>query len=209
MNHHTILDTRCIHSLAKVFADENLHEASYTQSSAMIGEYFSFQVAYRSTELVENIQLSVESMLADDISVRSVGQVPSELPNYHDHDDFLLRTTPGLYPDPLYLLESNEVNSLRNQWRALWVTVNLTANVTPGIHPIHIRFADESGKKIGSETFDLEVIAATLPEQTLIHTISKRSLRITPKICGPIIAAASTNITSPTVFSICLQCEPA
>lgn len=120
-------------------------------------------------------------MLADDISV---GLVPSELPNYHDHDDFLLRTTPELYPDPLYLLESNEVNSLPNQWRALWVTVNLTANVTPGIHPIHIRFADESGKKIGSETFDLEVIAATLPEQTLIHTISKRSLRITPKFVG-------------------------
>jgi hypothetical protein len=170
VTHQTIFETRCLHSLSKVFADESLQEPSYTESSALIDEYFSFQVAYRSTELLKNIQISVESGFGSKISIRAVGLVPSEMPNYHDHDDFLLRTTPGLYPDPLYPLERNTINALPNQWRSLWVTVHPTAHVTPGTHPIQIRFADESGKPLGSETFRLEVIAATLPEQTLIHT---------------------------------------
>jgi hypothetical protein len=163
-------ETRCIHSLAKVFADEELKEDPYFQGSALIGEYFSFQVAYRSSELMKNIRVSVDSGLADVISVRSVGLVPSEMPNYHDHDDFLLRTTPGLYPDPLYPLEGETIRALPKQWRSLWITVHLSTKVTPGMHAISIRFVDESGEQMGSESFQLEVIAAALPEQELIHT---------------------------------------
>jgi hypothetical protein len=170
MNQRTHFETRCISSLVKVFADEELKEAPCVQGSALTGEFFSFQVAYRSAVLMKNIRVSVDSGLADVISVRSVGLVPSELPNYHDHDDFLLRTVPGLYPDPLYPLEGETIRALPNQWRSLWITVDLTGNVEPGTHPIRISFHDESGHMLGSETFWLEVIAARLPEQELIHT---------------------------------------
>jgi hypothetical protein len=170
MVQNTNFETRCIHSLAKVFADEDLREESYYQGSALIGEYFSFQVAYRSAAHMKNIRISIDSELAGDISVRSVGLVPSELSNYSDHDDFLLRTTPGLYPDPLYPLEGEMVKIPPNQWRSLWITVHLIEKVSPGMHAIHVRFMDESGQKIGSESFQLEVIAAKLPDQQLIHT---------------------------------------
>jgi hypothetical protein len=107
-------ETRCLHSLVKVFADEELEVPAYVQGSALIGEYYSFQVAYRSTSLMRNIRISIQSSLAEDITVRTVGLVPSELTSYEDHDDYLLRTTPGLYPDPLYDLEGNTVRT----WQA-------------------------------------------------------------------------------------------
>ncbi len=170
MTSNTNFETRCIHSLVKVFADEALREEPCQWGSALIGEYYSFQVAYRSELLMKNIRVSIESELVDDITVRSVGLAPSELPNYDDHDDFLLRTTPGLYPDPLYPLESNLIRTLPRQWRSLWITVQLTEKSAPGVQKIRIDFTDESGQRIGSELFQLEVMPVALPEQKLIHT---------------------------------------
>ncbi|WNQ13089.1 hypothetical protein MJA45_08710 [Paenibacillus aurantius] len=162
-------ESRCIPSLAKVFSDEELREEAYRQGSALIGEYFSFQVAYRLSAHLK-MSISVDSELAGNISIRRVGLAPSELPNYSDHDDFLLRTTPGLYPDPLYPLENESVKLPANQWRSLWITVHLTEKVTPGMHDIHVRFKDESGSQLGAEAFRLEAIGVKLPEQKLIHT---------------------------------------
>lgn len=169
MDRNSKFETRSIPSLAKVFADEDLSEEPYLQGSALIGEYFSFQVAYRSSEHMK-IGISLDSEIAGDISIRRVGLVPSELTNYNDHDDYLLRTTPGLYPDALYPLEEEMVKTLPNQWRSIWVTVQLTEKITPGIYPIHFRFTDESGRQLGLESFRLEAIAAKLPEQQFIHT---------------------------------------
>ncbi|WP_054022971.1 DUF4091 domain-containing protein [Bacillus sp. FJAT-28004] len=170
MEQNVILETRCLHSLVKIFADEDLKEPAFTQGSSLIGEYYSFQVAYRSASFFRNIVVTIDSPLTHDITLRSVGLVPSELPSYEDHDDYLLRTKPGLYPDPLYDLEGNIVRSLPNQWRSVWITVRVTEKVAPGIHPISIRFTKESGEQLGEEQFQLEVIAASLPEQELIHT---------------------------------------
>jgi hypothetical protein len=170
MIQNTNFETRCISSLVKVFADEELTEDGYHQGSALIGEYYSFQIAYRSTGLLNNISVAVESQLADNISIRNVGLVPSEMPNYEDHDDFLLRTTPGLYPDPLYPMDGSTCRTLPNQWWSLWITVHLTGDVAPGLRPIHIQLINESGELLGSESFQLDVIAAELPEQELIHT---------------------------------------
>ncbi|WP_374019131.1 DUF4091 domain-containing protein [Paenibacillus thiaminolyticus] len=170
MTQNINFETRCLHSLVKVFADEDLKAPAYVQGSALIGEYYSFQVAYRSTSLMKHIRMSVESSLAEYITVRSVGLVPSELPIYEDHDDYVLRTKPGLYPDPLYDLEGDAVRTLPNQWRSVWITVQVTEKAAAGVHPIRIRFTSEAGEMLGEEHFQLEVIAASLPEQTLIHT---------------------------------------
>ncbi|MFC5649912.1 DUF4091 domain-containing protein [Paenibacillus solisilvae] len=170
MTQNANFKTRCIHSLVKVFADEELLEDAYQQGSALIGEYYSFQVAYRSPLPMKQIRAAVESDLADTVTIRSVGLVPSELTNYNDPDDYLLRTTPGLYPDPLYPLEAGTVRTLPNQWRSIWITVDLTGNIEPGVHLIDIRFMDEAGGQLGSESFELEVVAAALPEQQLVHT---------------------------------------
>lgn len=164
--------TRVVSSLVKVFADEELTEQAYQKGSALWNETYSFQIAYRhSGWILKNIQVKVESDLTSAIKLRTVGLVPSEFPMYPDHDDDILRNTPGLYPDPLYEIDEKEgVIAFPNQWRSIWVTVDVDERVKAGNYPIHFTFEQESGEVLAEESFELEVIPTKLPEQELIHT---------------------------------------
>ena len=62
------------------------------------------------------------------------------------------------------------VTGCPNQWRSLWFTVQPEGEIKGGTYEIRIRFEAESGESLGEEVFTLEVIPATLPDQTLIHT---------------------------------------
>ena len=167
---HT-LETRCLSSLVKVFADEPLRERPFVKATALANETFSFQIAYRAKQLLKSIRVRVDSELSDLTTVRAVGLVPSEFPIYHDHDEYVLRTTPGLYPDPLFPVhEEDGLTGFPNQWRAVWVSVALNGQAKPGVYPIRVVFETDAGGKLAEETFELEVIPAELPEQSLIHT---------------------------------------
>lgn len=164
------LETRCLSSLAKVFADEELKDELYERGSALANETYSFQVAYRSRELRKSIRIRIESGLKNVILVRSVGLAPSEYPYPSNGDGHILRTTPGLYPDPLYPLDASGLSAPPNQWRSVWITVELDGSVQEGLHPVRIIFETETGEMLGEALFELEVIPAFLPEQKLIHT---------------------------------------
>lgn len=167
----SLFETRCLHSLEKVFADEPLRAVPYLRGSALKGETYAFQVAYRAPRLTKQIAVSAQSALGDRVSVRAVGLSPAELPSQYDHDDYILRATPGLYPDPLYpIQEEKGVTGFRHQWRSVWVTVTTDADTPAGIHPVVVRFAGVEGEPLGEERFELEVVEAELPPQTLIHT---------------------------------------
>src|SRR5699024_11114298 len=101
---------------------------------------------------------------------RTVGLAPSEFPMYPNHDDNVLRVTPGLYPDPLYPVTDEGITAFPNQWRSLWVTIEVGEDVIPDKHDIHIAFKTGSDTSIAEETFTLDVLPVSLPEQTLIHT---------------------------------------
>lgn len=169
-----LLETRCLSSLEKVFADEELHAATLGRATALQMETFSFQVAYRFPQLkriVKHMRAKVESGLGAAVSIRSVGLVPAEMPIYGDHDDNVLRTTPGLYPDPLLPITTFEgLTGFPNQWRSVWVTAKLNGGVAPGTYPITVVFETNEGVELGRETFELDVMPAALPEQRLIHT---------------------------------------
>ncbi|MFD0696735.1 DUF4091 domain-containing protein [Paenibacillus sp. GCM10027628] len=164
------LETRCLHSLVKVFADVELNDVPFKGSTALQNETFAFQVAYRCPQLIRGIQVTAVSELRDAITIRSVGLAPSEFPMYANHDGNLLRATPGLYPDPLYPMDQDGVHALPNQWRSVWVSVEVSDRTEPGSHSIEIRFNGDNGERLGSEIFVLEVIPAVLPKQQLIHT---------------------------------------
>ncbi|RCW49013.1 DUF4091 domain-containing protein [Paenibacillus prosopidis] len=167
----TVLETRCLSSLAKVFPDQELTDPVTDKGSALRNEAFSFQVAFRANHILKELKVRIESDLAEQISVRSVGLVPSELPIYGDHDDFILRAAPGLYPDPLYPVDEKEgLTALPVQWRAIWLTVDIHAQTPPGIHPIRIALEIADGERLAEELFELDIIPASLPKQRLIHT---------------------------------------
>lgn len=163
--------TRCLSSLSKVFADQEPQEKPYHRATALRNETFSFQVAYWSDQLLKPLFVKVKSELHPYITVRTVGLAPSELPCFHDVDDNVLRINPGLYPDPLYPLdESDEIAALPQQWRSIWITVELNEKIHKGVHSLEIVFETEAGEVKAKERMELEVIDAWLPKQTLLHT---------------------------------------
>lgn len=166
-----VFETRPLSSLTKVFADEPLQDQAFRRASAFHNETYTFQVAYYASFWMKNIQVKVESTLEPVISVRNVGLVPGELIYRRDPDEHILRKTPGLYPDPLYPIEEEEgIVAFPEQWRAIWVTVELNDRVSSGLHNITIRFESEAGESLGQEMFELDVVPLSLPDQQLIHT---------------------------------------
>ncbi|SDT05265.1 protein of unknown function [Paenibacillaceae bacterium GAS479] len=162
-------ETRTIHSLVKVFADEPLNAESFQQASALLNETYSFQLAYRSDRQIKNVRAEAKSALPGSVTIREIGLVPADFPIYADHDGFLLRDTPGLYPDPLYPINDGLV-CLPNQWRALWVTVEPDSGAAPGSYDIALSLESEEGETLGAASFKLELLPASLPPQRLIHT---------------------------------------
>ncbi len=166
-----LLRTKTLSSLVKVFADEDLKASQWTNGTMLKNEVYSFQVAYYwDAPMMSNVKVRVDSPLAPWICVRQVGLVPSEMPCYADHDDFVLRTTPGLYPDILNPIDAEGITLLPRQWRSLWVTVDPKGNAAPGTYDIKISFSTESGEELGSSEFKVEILDAELPRQTLIVT---------------------------------------
>lgn len=170
MEKKVTFQTKSLSSLSKVFADEAPLEAAYTHASALKGESFAFQIAYTSDQLLKNIGVEVTSTLGLPFTIRAVGLVPSEMPCYADHDPHVIRTTPGLYPDPLYPLEDSTVTALSGQWRSVWIHVELDSSVLAGTYNLHVGFISQEGEKLSEEVLELTVLAATLPKQKLIHT---------------------------------------
>ncbi|MGG3280060.1 DUF4091 domain-containing protein [Paenibacillus solani] len=165
------LETRIVSSLIKVFADEELEAPPQASGSCLRGETYSFQVAYRTQVHMRSLQVHVESELQAFISLRTVELAPAEFINYHDADEFVLRTTPGLYPDPLVPLNNERgLTGYPHQWRSIWVSVDIPVDAAAGAFDIAVKITDSQGNSLALETFKLEVIAAALPEQTLIHT---------------------------------------
>lgn len=163
--------TRCLHSLVKVFPDEPLEGTPYYKGTALLNEAYSFQVAYWSELYAKGLKVSIESALAQFVGIYEVGLVPADYPAPGDHDNDFLRTAPGLFPDPLYPVDLKEgLTALPGQWRSIWVAVNPEGQMVSGTYPITIRFQYSDGVQAGEETFTLELIGASLPEQQLTCT---------------------------------------
>ena len=134
-------------------------------------EVYSFQIAYKWNDfMMKQVEVSVISEISPWINIRRVGLIPSEMPCYADHDNNILRTTPGLYPDALMPMSAEGLTLLPHQWRSIWITVNPNEQVETGNYPITIIFKSPSGDELGKVEFQLEVINAKLPQQSLIHT---------------------------------------
>lgn len=165
------IETLCLSSLAKVFSDEEVQDQSVSKASALQNEVFSFQVAYKGAkEVLEDFKVEVNSDLSNVVTVRKVGLVQSAAPLADNHDDNVLRSEPGLYPDPLFPMDYENVDPVYDQWNALWITVRLNDKIKAGVHKIEIKLTSKTGEELGSETFALDVIPVSLPEQKLINT---------------------------------------
>ena len=160
-----------VSSLDKIFPDEPFQPQTPCTGAAMfLNERFSFQAAYcLEGPQILHANVALSGSLKDEVVFRQTGLVPSELPIFPEADDFVLRTTPGLYPDPLYPVKE-PLTLIPGQWRGLWFTVPAECTLPEGSYDLTITFTCDDGAVLGSCTFTVERLDARLPEQTLLHT---------------------------------------
>lgn len=160
---------RIVSPLIKIFPDQELEAEEYTYASALAGEYFDLQIAYFSEYTQMNLSLEIKCGLLD-VSIGAVGYAVSEMPGYPDHDPYVLRDVPGIYPDPIHeVTGSKDIEAVGGQWRSLYVT--LKAGVEDaGEHRIRFVLRDSEGEEAANAEFCLEVIGKTLPKQKTLHT---------------------------------------
>lgn len=157
-----------VSSLQRVFLDGRCDLTEHNCDSVLKGERYSYQIAYKSSEKFF-AEIVIDSPLSQFITVRSVGNVPSELPVYESDCEFCERNEPGLFPDVLFPIEKNRVLIKRQNYYALWITVDLPEDTDAGDYEINIKLKKDS-ETISENIFGLHVINAVLPEQKLIYT---------------------------------------
>ncbi|MEE0442932.1 MAG: DUF4091 domain-containing protein [Acutalibacteraceae bacterium] len=157
-----------VSSLQRVFLDGRCDLTEHNCDSVLKGERYSYQIAYKSSEKFF-AEIVIDSPLSQFITVRSVGNVPSELPVYETDCEFCERNEPGLFPDVLFPIENNRVLIKRQNFYALWITVDLPKDTDAGDYEIKIKLKKD-GETISENIFGLHVINAVLPEQKLIYT---------------------------------------
>lgn len=171
MLHERPLKTKLLSSLTKVFADEELKESNWDRASMLKNEVYSFQLAYFwKNSMLKQVRVRIVSELEPWITVRKIELIPSEMPCYADHDENVLRTTPGLYPDCLMPIDEEGLTLLPYQWRSLWLTIDPKAQIKGGTYPIEIILETDSGEELAKATFTIELIDHLLPDQNLIFT---------------------------------------
>lgn len=191
-----MLETRLLSSLAKIFPDEISGE-SLPQTLAMRNEPLSFQIAYRSSRL-DRKDLPFYIQIESDLDLKNLasykeGYVPVVHAATLEPDDYYDRTRPGLYPDPLFLrnseitvaddgfwsprfFEQNEKNILStavsDSYQALWFTVNEDGKELPeGGHFVKVVFHRASdGEVLSTVEYRFTIIGTDLHEQDLEYT---------------------------------------
>lgn len=144
-----ILKTKLLSSLEKVFLAEEPKGEEYTHGTALRGEEYSFQLAYFSDgEAAWNnafcAEVSVESELAEYVTVYRVENVPSELPAYpFSHDEHYITTKPGLFPDVMYPIEDGRIIVKPDMHLSLWVSVKLPENTAAKDYGITVQIASK------------------------------------------------------------------
>lgn len=164
-------EMKLLSSLAKVFPDETpVYMPESLLLSALWGETVSFQAAYTGDFFMrERLDVKITSPLEKWIRVRSVEQVPVGRATNGIVDDNYLKTTSGLYPDLLRDLKDGKAIVCSNQWRSLWIDVEVTEEIAPGEYAIEISLQKE-GRAVCFCVMKITIIGASLPQQKIIHT---------------------------------------
>lgn len=193
------MNTNLLSSLVKVFPD-GFNGESLFYATAMQNEPFSFQVAFKcddSINEIEPVYIRVETDLdVNLISQYKVGYVPVIRADFANADEFFERKTPGLYPDMLVARKTNAdvfdiadngffeksrwteqeqdclLCAVRDSYQTLWFTVNENGKkIDAGKYHINVKFfSSKENECIGEEKLELEIINSELPEQTLYYT---------------------------------------
>lgn len=174
-----MIQTKIVSSLEKCFLDSSIGDyPTLTHLSALKNERISFQLFYTDdTDDVtlpyraSSFNLQIEGIDKSLYAVRRVESVPVTIPSLNEGGDGnFLRTTAGLYPDPLLPLHRSGIFVMRGQLQALWVEIDLGEHLPAGEYTVTLKLLDGQKEVHAQETLALTVIDALLPPQEMILT---------------------------------------
>ena len=155
--------------LTKVLpGDHSANFPVYERATALRGDrvYFGAVLDLHGTEKRLGLRsvVSVEGKLAPFTKIYSVDPVPVRMPHYPgDCDDDYVSHEPGLYPD--LLRETNEIYPILGVAQQLYFEVNIPKKFAAGKYPLTVTLAAEKYVEPMHATIEIEVLAATIPEQ--------------------------------------------
>ena len=166
-----MIKTALISSLEKCFPDQQVEDFARLKAlSVLKNERFSVQLLYKSEpDHAGRAIVRVDGALAPFASVRSVKNIPVDIAIFPGADTSnYLRTEPGLYPDLLQPLHySGAVSIMKDQTQSAWIEFDLDGTAAAGTYPMAVTLVDGLGNEVAKECFEVKVINATLPEQTM------------------------------------------
>lgn len=165
-----------VSSLEKIRNVNDLTCKEIFQKTALAGERVSYQICLNGAPTLRNISVSLESELAEYITLYNVKPVAMDRPTtYPDlNPEEFITMEPGLMPDLLVPLSmQNNLTQVSPYTTTLWVRVDLPKDIKPGTYLIkvsyHLFLQDQMTCDLSS-TMKLEVIPAVIPDQKLIYT---------------------------------------
>lgn len=168
MEYSRKLKVICVNSLEKVFPD-SIPAESKEKISVLWNETASFQVAYYldAARYIHG-KVTVDTELS--YRIRKVSLVPVNYPCHKKRDNNYLRTTPGLYPDLLEELKDGELLFVPDQWKSIWIDIEVDENTLAGEYPVKVMMFDEQGELLGRTETQIIVIDCKIPELPIRHT---------------------------------------
>ena len=143
-----------------------------SQMTALKGQIFSFQLAFRGGEKPDGTgwhralsTLTVKGIPEENLKMRRVYHVPSLMPAYEAprYDEGYLASTVSLLPDLLNAMPRlDRVPIVYGQTHAVWFDIEGAA---PGNYDIEVTLT--YGEDTVTHSFSLNVLSATLPEQEM------------------------------------------
>lgn len=136
------------------------------ENTALCGERFCFQVAYRSIgKTLYDLHYETEGCEKEKIQVFSVQEVPCSYPVAENSDDYFLTKTPCMMPDVLAPVSTAGIVAKSGLWQSFFIVLD---EVQPGIHLLKFSIFDREGGLLGETAYTLRVSKKRLPENELI-----------------------------------------
>lgn len=191
-----MISAKVYSALTLITPEKGAEDGELKEYSLCKNEPFSFQMAYKlfndpnADKNPEELHFYIRLTTELDINTYHVACVPV----MHSYSRIEPKLPIGMYPDILIpkqtnpnilrqtvrnkpgyrCIEEGELISLaayNDSWRQVWFIVNENGGVmTPGKHTVKIELFDISGNLVGQNSIVLDVLDATLPEQTLYYT---------------------------------------
>jgi len=135
------------------------------ENSALLGERFAFQVAYRCIGYgAFDLSYTIEGVDEKNVDVYVVREVPCTYPVGACSDDYVLTKDSCTMPDLLAPISKVGIVSRDGYWQALYVRLH---DLPVGRHTLKFSIWNNQKKLLGSVNYTLQVVNQALPKHDL------------------------------------------